>query len=122
MKERNSMNQKIVITDAADQHLEEMLKTVNDGFASGRVKKVQLASWIIGSFQQSLFSKQIEKIRADHFDEIAHLKSVVKQMELAKGSNKTLELSKLLNPVLQKSGARKALTTTNDPSNEEEKS
>ena len=38
---------KIIVSAAADQDLEAMLKEVNDGFDSGRVKKAQLASWII---------------------------------------------------------------------------
>lgn len=99
------MEPKIVISTIADQQLEEMLKAVNEGFGSGRVKKVQLASWIINYFRQGVFSKQIAKIRADHFDEIAHLKTVVKQMEEAKKTDDTLELDRLLSP-LKGSAAR----------------
>lgn len=101
---------KIVITTDADQSLEAMLKEVNEGFASGRVKKTQLASWIIRHFRQKVFGKQIEKIRADHFDQIAHLKAVIKQIEEAKRTDANFELGKLLSPL--KSGAPKARRPT----------
>jgi hypothetical protein len=93
---------KIVVSPVADQNLEEMRKIVNEGFTSGRVTKSQLVSWIITHFRNGYFSKQMEKIRADHFDEIAHLKAVVKQMEEARGSNTNVELHDLLSPLLQK--------------------
>lgn len=97
---------KIVITHQADQSLEAMLKDVNEGFTSGRVKKAQLASWIIRHFHEKLFSKQIETIRVDHFDQIAHLKAVVRQMEEAKRNDGNLELDALLRP-LQTGGAKR---------------
>ena len=93
------MDQKVALTDAADQHLEEMLRIVNDGFNSGRVKKAQLAAWIISQFFADTFTKQIEKIRADHFDELAHLKAIVKKMEEAKKTDSSIELDKLLSPL-----------------------
>ena len=96
--------EKIVIAGDADQSLEAMLKEVNDGFASGRVKKVQLASWIISEFHKKSFRKQIDLIRAAHFDEIAHLKSVVKQMEEAKKSDAHVELNRLLLPLTASGG------------------
>ena len=100
---------KIVISVSADQCLNEMLKQVNDGFTSGRVKKTQLASWIINHFRQTSFDKQIEKIRYEHFDQIAHLKSIVRQMEEAKRTDGNLELEKLLSPL--KPGGRRSKPT-----------
>jgi hypothetical protein len=101
---------KVVITTDADQSLEAMLKEVNEGFTSGRVKKTQLASWIIHHFRKKVFGKQIEKIRADHFDQIAHLKAVIKQIEEAKRTDANFELDKLLSPL--NSGAPKARKPT----------
>lgn len=96
---------KILISSHADQCLESMLKTVNEGFTSGRVRKAQLASWVLLRFSEQWFAKQIDAIRADHFDEIAHLKSVVKQMEKAKKTAQSLELESLLSP-LKNGGGR----------------
>lgn len=108
---------KIVITTDADQSLEAMLKEVNDDFASGRVKKPQLASWIIRHFREKVFGKQIEKIRSDHFDQVAYLKAVIKQIEEAKRTDANIELDKLLSPL--KSGAPRVRKPT--PANTDEK-
>jgi len=94
-----SQLQKINIDREADADLETMLNALNDGFTSGRVTKTQLASWIIKAFRSKYFTSQIKKIRADHFDKIAHLKAVVKQMEEAKKSNADLKLDTLLSPL-----------------------
>jgi hypothetical protein len=104
---------KIVISNDADQQLETMLMEVNDGFASGRVKKAQLASWVISYFHAEHFAKQVEKIRADHFDEIAHLEAVVKQMKEAKKNDASVELDKLLSPLR---GHRKPKSVVQDTS------
>lgn len=97
---------KILITTEADQCLEQMLKKVNDGFDSGRVKKTQLASWIMLEFYKQSFIRQMKKIRADHFDKIAHLKAIVKQMEAAKKTDVNLELNRLLSPLKDSGGSR----------------
>lgn len=95
---------KIVITSTADQDLDAMVKEINEGLA-GKARKTQVASWVLSYFRHHLLSKYIEKIRADHFDEIAHLEAVVKQMKEARGSAAPLELHDLLAPVLQKQKA-----------------
>ncbi len=89
-------SQKIVISSHADQRLESMLKMVNEDFQSGRVKKAELTSWIICEFETKHFSKSIDKIREDHFDEVAHLKSILKQVELAKKSDQEIDVDRLL--------------------------
>lgn len=90
---------KIQITKQADEELEMMLKEINDGFMSGRVKKPQLASWIVDYFRANCLAKQLENIRAAFFDEIAHLKTVVKKLEEAKKNDGSVELDKLLSPL-----------------------
>lgn len=90
---------KILITLVADEYLEKMLKETNAGFDSGRVKKTELLSWIITRFYKDSFAKQIKAIRADHFDEVAHLKAIIKQVEAAKKNDEKLQLGKLLEPL-----------------------
>lgn len=96
---------KVAISTDAEKYLEEMRKTVNEGFSSGRVTKGQLASWIIANTWSSLTTKTVEKIRADHFDEIAHLESVVKQLREARESNASVAVQELLTPILQRQRA-----------------
>jgi len=93
---------KIAVSIEAEKYLEDIRKTVNEGFSSGRVAKGQLASWIIANFWASLTSKAVEKIRADHFDEIAHLEAVVKQLKEARESNASVPVQELLTPIMQR--------------------
>ena len=102
---------KIVISADADQELDAMLKETNDGFTSGRVKKAQLASWIITCFRKNQFQKQVEQIRADHFDEVAHLQAIIKQVRAAKKSATKLELKELLSPLGSDKKKRKSTPT-----------
>lgn len=96
---------KVAITAESDKYLEDIRKSVNDGFSSGRVTKGQLAAWIIAEFWANLTQKQVEKIRADHFDEVAHLEGVVLRLKEARKTNTPLAVQDLLAPVLQKQRA-----------------
>lgn len=106
---------KVHISPTADMDLEAMLTEVNEGFSSGRVKKAQLASWILATFRKKYFAKHIKRIRADHFDQIAHLKAIVRQMEEAKRTDADVEIGRLLQP-LKRSGpkAKKPTPTKTD--------
>lgn len=92
---------KIVITAAADQDLEEMKNIVNEDKAS-RVTKTELVSWIVSFFKSAYFSKHLQTIRADHFDEIAHMEEVIKKMKAARTAGGSVEVGGLLAPVLQR--------------------
>lgn len=96
---------KVAITAESDKYLEDIRKSVNDGFSSGRVTKGQLAAWIIADLWANLTQKRIEKIRADHFDEVAHLEAVVLRLKKARKANTPLAAQDLLAPVLQKQKA-----------------
>lgn len=99
---------KILVSAKADEYLEEMVKAVNQDFSSGRVKKSQLASWILTTFYEKSFTKEIKRIRAAHFDRIAHLKALVKKLEATDGTDADLELNRLLLPL--KNGGKKSQT------------
>lgn len=90
---------KIHLSTEADQVLEEMVRLTNENFLSGRVKKTQLLSWIVLDFHKAQFQKRLEKIRADHFDKIAHLRSVIKNLEEAKRQGKEIRVESLLTPL-----------------------
>lgn len=96
---------KVAISAESDKYLEDIRKSVNDGFSSGRVTKGQLAAWIIAEFWANLTQKQVEKIRSDHFDEVAHLEGVVQRLKDARRANAQLAVQDLLAPVLQKQRA-----------------
>ena len=112
---------KILITQEADQLLEQMIKAVNQDFSSGRVKKTQLASWILTTFHERSFTKEINRIRAAHFDRIAHLKALLKKLEAADGTEAELELNRLLLPLKNrgnKNQTKKKPTPTPEKKNE----
>lgn len=112
---------KILVTQEADQLLEQMIKAVNQDFSSGRVKKTQLASWILTTFYERSFTKEINRIRAAHFDRIAHLKALVKKLEAADGTDAEIELNRLLLPLKNcgnKNQTKKKPTPTPEKKNE----
>ncbi len=94
---------KVTITQKANELLDELLLTVNDGFMSGRIEKFQLASWLILNFKDHKSAKFISQIRAAHFDKKAHMRSVLLQMEEAEKKNEEIKLDDLLAPLMTKS-------------------
>ena len=75
---------KIAITAEADESLDKMLSKVNDGFQGGKVGKQELASWAIMHFERESLDRCLEAIRAAHFDEVAFLGAVMKELRSAK--------------------------------------
>lgn len=71
--------QRITVSKDAQNALEIIKDRVNDGFNGGRVNLTQMANWILLRFQNELDESYIKEIRAEHFDELAMLESVLKQ-------------------------------------------
>ena len=105
---------KAILTGEADQDLAQMMKETNNGFTSGRLTKTQLLSWIVRSFRQKHFEKEMEQIRAEHFDKIAHLTSVIKAMKEAAAKGQEIEIDTLLSPLKTKKPAVRAVKATPD--------
>lgn len=99
---------KAVLTSEADRDLVSMVKETNNGFSSGRVTKNQLLSWIVRSFRRKHFDKEMEQIRAEHFDKIAHLNSVIKAIKEAAANGQEIEMDELLSPLKTKRSTVKA--------------
>jgi hypothetical protein len=75
---------KVAITAEADKILVAMVSKTNEGSTSGRVGKRDLASWIIRHFSEMSFTRSLEEIRTDHFDEIVYLNNSLKSLGMAK--------------------------------------
>ncbi len=71
--------QRIVVSNESWAALKAIIDKVNDGFNGGRVNQTEIANWIILRFQSELDEAQIKEIRAEHFDEVAMLESILKQ-------------------------------------------
>lgn len=71
--------QRIVVSNESLSALKVIIDKVNDGFNGGRVNQTEIANWIILRFQSELDEVQIKEIRAEHFDEVAMLESILKQ-------------------------------------------
>lgn len=83
-KEENKIHesekiQRITASKEALNALKAVTDKVNDGFNGGRVNQTQMANWIILRFQNELDDAQIKEIRAEFFDEVAMLESVLRQ-------------------------------------------
>lgn len=86
--------QRIAVSKEAQSSLKAVTDRVNDGFMGGKINLVQMANWILHRFQNELDEAQIKEIRAEHFDEVAMLESVLRQ---AKESGKVpLDFKSLL--------------------------
>lgn len=77
--------QRIVVSKDAQSSLKAVTDRVNDGFTAGKVSLMEMANWILHRFQAELDEAQIKEIRAEHFDEVAMLESLLKE---AKSSGK----------------------------------
>ena len=71
--------QRIVVSNESWVALKAITDKVNDGFNGGRVNQTEIANWVISRFQSELDETQIKEIRAEHFDEVAMLESVLRQ-------------------------------------------
>jgi hypothetical protein len=71
--------QRITVSKEAQNALGSILDRVNDSFAGGRVNRTQMANWILLRFNIELDEVQIKEIRAEHFDEVAMLESILRQ-------------------------------------------
>ena len=92
---------KVLVTLTADADLEKMFQEVNDGFKGGRVTKTQLLSWMVHFFMTEYFADCKEAIRSAHFDALAQLESVVKELKEARRTgNPNVNVSDLLQPIL----------------------
>lgn len=99
---------KAVLTGDADRDLTSMVNEANDGFSSGKVTKNQLLSWIVRSFRRKQFEKEKEQIRAEHFDKVAHLTSVIKAIKEAAAKGQEVEIDELLSPLKTRKPAVRA--------------
>ena len=70
---------RIGISRASERALMEIMDQVNHGFIGGKVSKSQMANWILKRFKEELDDSLIKDIRADHFDEVAVLESILRK-------------------------------------------
>ena len=75
----NEKLQRIAVSKEAQNALKTVADRVNEGFNGGKVGLTEMANWIILQFQSDLDELKIKEIRAEHFDEVAMLESILKQ-------------------------------------------
>ena len=99
-KQETAKAAKIGVSSEADAVLDRMVQKVNNGFSGWRVTKNDLASWVLTYFENHGLNGALEKIRKDHFDQVAYLESVVKELKHArKAGGVTPNVDKLLAPI-----------------------
>jgi hypothetical protein len=77
---------KITVTAEAERMLDEMVRDVNNGFSGGRVTRQDVATWLVRYFHGNALAQCLEEIRSDHFDQLAHLETLLKQAKKARRS------------------------------------
>lgn len=70
---------RISVSRQGERCLSEIIEQVNDGFVGGKVNKTQMANWLLKRFKDDLDDALIKEIRADHFDEVAVLESLLRK-------------------------------------------
>jgi hypothetical protein len=69
---------RITVSRQGEKALLEIMEQVNDGFVGGKVNKTQMANWVLRRFKDDLDDSMIRDIRADHFDELMVLESILR--------------------------------------------
>lgn len=103
--EKDPEIQRIGISSKANEAIKECMERVNDGFVGGRVNRSQIANWILEQATERITESDIREIRAEHFDEVAALEGLLRQV---KGNGAMpAELKALLQKQLQPSDGLK---------------
>lgn len=75
---------KVTMSLEAEALLNQMVAKSNDGFTGGKVTKHDLLSWIVTSFSENYFERNLERIHQDHFDRLAHVDHLLKRVKKAR--------------------------------------
>lgn len=106
---------KVTLSNEADSMLNKMLDTANQDFLGGRITKHDLLSWIVLRFEQSWFSRSLEQLRSQHFDEFAYLENLVKKAkEARRGNQPDFDLQAALNELNLSSRKKNSKVQTGD--------
>lgn len=70
---------RVTISRAAETALMVIVDRVNDGFMGGKVNKAEMADWAILRFAEEIGETEVKEIRAEYFDEIAVLESLLRK-------------------------------------------
>lgn len=70
---------RITVSKQAERALSAVVEKVNDGFVGGKVNRTQVANWILARFNNALTDAEIKDIRAEYFDEVAVLESILRK-------------------------------------------
>ena len=72
---------KITVTKEAGEKLDDILKSVNEGFAAGKINRQDITSWIISKFGMSFSDSEIQQIRKEFFSEKILLEEILKKVK-----------------------------------------
>ncbi len=74
---------KVILSQASDALLNQMVERTNDGF-DGKITKHDELSWIVRFFYENYFERNLDRIRNDHFDHVLHLENLLKRVKQAR--------------------------------------
>lgn len=75
---------KVTLSLESDSLLDKIIEQTNLGFTGGRLTKHDGLSWIIRYFWENQFDRNLERMRADHFDRVAHVENLLKRVKQAR--------------------------------------
>ncbi len=118
---------KISVNRAAEKHLSETVKKVNDGYEGGKVTRQILASWLLDKGCRDLNDTDIKSIRSENFNAANALSALVRKVQetgyVSPELRKILFLQAGLDPASKKQNKNKLTTeSTNGVLSEDAKS
>lgn len=70
---------RLSVSQGAERCLVSVMDRVNNGFNGGKVNRMQVANWIFDRFAKGCTDQDIRDIRAEHFDEVSVLESLLRK-------------------------------------------
>ena len=95
-EDKNEEIYRVSVSKAAEEALSTVVERVNNRFEGGKVNRTQILNWVLVRFAETLGDAEIREIRAEHFDDVAFLESVLRK------AKKTGKVPQELRALLQK--------------------
>jgi len=107
---------RITVNKEGERALAAIVERVNDGFI-GKVNRTLMANWVLIKFNENINDDEINKIRGDHFDEVAVLESILRHAkesgQVPQEFKSLLQKQVVIGDGQKKRNSKKALTKSN---------
>ena len=107
IKKRIKHTDRVTLTGESLTRLADMLNQLGDHLKGSRVTKSDLVNFLVLSHAAQLSEREVEKIKAQHFDEVRFAQWAVRQLKTAKSQGKSLSLTEIIHEQGKREGQSK---------------